>query len=39
MKAVILNGYGDTSNFKTINLPKPKVSDHEVLVRIKAANF
>ncbi|MES2064127.1 MAG: NADP-dependent oxidoreductase [Bacteroidota bacterium] len=39
MKAIVLNGFGDTSNFKLTDLPTPTVQANEVLVQIKAAAF
>ncbi len=39
MKAIVLNGFGDSSNFKLSNLPLPIVTGNEILVQIKAAAF
>jgi NADPH:quinone reductase-like Zn-dependent oxidoreductase len=39
MKAIVLNGFGDSSNFKLTELPTPTIKANEVLVQIKAAAF
>nr|WP_067062525.1 NADP-dependent oxidoreductase [Mucilaginibacter sp. L294] len=39
MKAIVLSGFGDTSNFKLTDLPIPTVQANEVLVQIKATAF
>jgi NADPH:quinone reductase-like Zn-dependent oxidoreductase len=39
MKAIVLNGFGDVSNFSIAELEEPQVKDDEVLIRIKAAAF
>jgi NADPH2:quinone reductase len=39
MKAIVLNEFGDSSNFKLTELPTPIVKANEVLVQIKAAAF
>jgi NADPH2:quinone reductase len=39
MKAIILTGFGDSSNFQLTSLPDPVASGNEVLIKIKAAAF
>jgi len=39
MKAIVLSGFGDTSNFKLTDLSTPAVQANEVLVQIKATAF
>jgi len=39
MKAIVLNGFGDVSNFSTAELEEPVIKDDDVLIRIKAAAF
>lgn len=37
MKAVRLIGYGTSDNLEFVEIPMPKISDNEILVKIKAA--
>lgn len=39
MKAIILNGFGDVSNFSLAEIDVPVIKDDEVLIQIKAAAF
>jgi NADPH2:quinone reductase len=39
MKAIVLNGFGDVSNFSVIEMDTPEIKDDEVLIQIKAAAF
>ncbi|SDT10188.1 NADPH:quinone reductase [Mucilaginibacter mallensis] len=39
MKAIILNGFGDVSNFSLAEIDVPVIKDDEVLIQLKAAAF
>ncbi len=39
MKAIILNGFGDVSNFSLAEVEVPVIKDDEVLIQLKAAAF
>jgi len=39
MKAIVLNGIGDTSVLKMANLPLPEIGNDEVLVQVKAISI
>jgi len=39
MKAVELNGYEGPSNLRVVDVPKPKISERECLIEVKAAGI
>jgi NADPH2:quinone reductase len=38
MRAIVLNSYGSTSNFEKAEIPLPKISPNQVLVRVVASS-
>jgi len=39
MKAILLDGFGDVSNFSLAEIDVPAIKDDEILIRLKAAAF
>ena len=39
MKAIILNEAGSVSNLKYVDIPKPKINDDEVLIKVSALSI
>ncbi|MCH8563144.1 NAD(P)-dependent alcohol dehydrogenase [Nesterenkonia sp. YGD6] len=39
MQAIVQNGYGSTNVFNLAKIPRPKIAENEVLVRVRAAGL